>query len=202
MECVAQVLGVTGDDGVLVIPNPATGNINLLGLTVINATHAKPVFTEAPLPTLYTEKIDVQVSASAASANINNAGLSSFLNTQFTVDPNTGFVQITNFSPFNYRQISANYTIDASAPPSDYYLSCDSSGGAFTIKLLDAPTLLYRRFIIKDRTGNASGKNITISSVTGAVLIDGATSYIMAGNFDSIEFYFGTAQAMRSTNGI
>lgn len=188
----AQLLSITGDDGVVVDPNPATGNINFLGLTVVNATHAKPVFTESPV--LYTEKIDVQVSTSASSANINNAGLASFLSTQFTVDSTTGFVQITNFSPFNYTQVTHNgtnpspYTVTAT----DNYISCDttsSTAGTITILLPNAPTT-YRRFIIKDRTGAASTSNITVTTVGGAVTIDGATSYIMAGNYDAIDLLF------------
>ena len=49
------------------------------------------------------------------------------------------------------------------------------------------PPHLYRRFIIKDRTGTDSTNNVSVTTVGGTVTIDGQTTYTMAGNFDSIE---------------
>ena len=78
---------ITGDDGVAT--TPVANNINLLGLTVANATNSKPVYVKHT--TTATDSIEVQVAEAAASSAINNAGLSSFNSSQFTVDAN-GFV--------------------------------------------------------------------------------------------------------------
>lgn len=87
---VGPLLMITGDDGVPVTPS-VTGVVNLQGLVVANATHAKAVFTESPLAN--TEKIDIQVAAAIATTNIANVGLAAFNNTEFTVDAN-GFVSL------------------------------------------------------------------------------------------------------------
>jgi hypothetical protein len=71
----------------------------------------------------------------------------------------------------------------------DYYLSVNSSALAITIQLPNAPTAL-REFVIKDRTGNAATNNITITTVGGTVLIDGATSQLINTNFQSMQLIF------------
>jgi hypothetical protein len=73
----------------------------------------------------------------------------------------------------------------------DYYISCISSGGAIEIKLPNAPTT-NRLFIIKDNAGDASVNNITITTVGGSVLIDGATSYVIAGNYGAVSLLFNS----------
>lgn len=73
----------------------------------------------------------------------------------------------------------------------DYFISCDSSGGPITIRLLDAPTT-YDQFVVKDRTGNSATNNITITTVGGAVLIDGATTQILDDAYDSLELLFNS----------
>ena len=71
----------------------------------------------------------------------------------------------------------------------DEYLSVDCSGGAITLKFPNAPTT-GRVYIVKDRTGNAQTNNITITTVGGAVDIDGATSYTMNTQHASIQLLF------------
>jgi hypothetical protein len=88
----------------------------------------------------------------------------------------------------NYTQVligASPYTVLAT----DYYISCVSSGGAITIKLPNAPTT-NRLFIIKDNSGNASGSNISITTVGGVVTIDGQTTYKITSNFGSINLIF------------
>lgn len=70
---------------------------------------------------------------------------------------------------------------------SDNYISVDSSGGAITIELPNAATS-GRFWVIKDRTGSAGtvGHNITIQSVSGAVNIDGSTSFVMNTAYESV----------------
>lgn len=131
--------------------------------------------------------------SNAASSTANNYGVSQFDANQFTVT--SGFVQITSFTPFHYTQInnaSSPYTVLSLPSTPDYFISVDSTAAAHattTILLPNAPTT-FRQFIIKDRTGKASTNNILISTVGGAVTIDGQTTYTMSGNFDSIQLLF------------
>lgn len=87
---------------------------------------------------------------------------------------------------------------DADSPytvlSTDYYMSCDVSGGTLTIELPDAPTT-NRVFVIKDATGSAGTNNITITTVGGVVNIDGATSFTMNTNFQATQIIFNTTSS-------
>jgi len=67
----------------------------------------------------------------------------------------------------------------------DQYISVDSSGGAITIRLPNAATL-GKSFTIKDRTGSAATNNITVTTVGGAVNIDGAATFVMNSAYEAI----------------
>ncbi len=71
----------------------------------------------------------------------------------------------------------------------DYYISVDSSGGAVTVRLPNAPTQ-YRLFTVKDRTGSANTNSITITTVGGVVLIDGSTSYTFNQQYEAADLIF------------
>lgn len=71
----------------------------------------------------------------------------------------------------------------------DEFLGVDCSGAAITIQLPDAPST-GRVYIIKDRTGSANTNAITVTTVGGAVNIDGATSYTMNTQYASIQLLF------------
>jgi len=71
----------------------------------------------------------------------------------------------------------------------DYYLSVDTSGGAVTLLFPDAPAT-GRIFAVKDSTGTSAGANITVTTVGGAVLIDGATSFVMNTNYEAVDLIF------------
>ena len=66
----------------------------------------------------------------------------------------------------------------------DEYLSVDCSSIAITLEFPNAATS-GRAYIIKDRTGSAATHNITLQSVSGAVNIDGATTFVMNTNYES-----------------
>lgn len=68
----------------------------------------------------------------------------------------------------------------------DNYLSVDSSGGTITVQLPNAATL-GSVWIIKDRTGSAATNNITVTTVGGAVNIDGATTFVMNTDYEAIQ---------------
>jgi hypothetical protein len=171
---------ITGNDGIAT--SPTANNINLVGLTVANATNAVPVYVKQTATS--TDSIEVQVANAAASTSINNAGLSSFNSVDFTVDAN-GFVSLANSTAFAYTNVTfamSPYTVLST----DYYISVDSSGGAITI-ILPNSTTLYREIIVKDRTGNASEEVISVTTVGGVILIDDETIYEIDGNFNSID---------------
>ena len=87
------VEGVTGDDGLNVVPS--AGFITLDGVTVVNATNAKPVFFKRNAAS--TEELDVQLTTTSTSGakNINKSGLAHFDSASFTVDAATGFVSLS-----------------------------------------------------------------------------------------------------------
>ncbi len=94
--------------------------------------------------------------------------------------------------------VVANYT-DVVGPQvyivqvDDYYISCDTSGGAITITLPDFTTL-YRALIIKDRTGDASTNNITITTLGGIVFIDGDPDVSLIDDYEDVQIlYNGSA---------
>jgi len=96
---------------------------------------------------------------------------------------------LTNYTNANASLVSNAYT----AVATDYYITGDTSAGgsnhAMTIKLPNAPTT-YRMFVVKDRGGNSSVNNITITTVGGSVLIDGATTYLIDLNYESASLVF------------
>jgi hypothetical protein len=161
---------------------PAANVLNVLATT--SSAGSIPVETTGSGNTVTVVN---QISQAIASSNAANIGLAAFNSADFSVDAN-GFVSIANFSPFSYVQInhaSSPYT----ASSTDYYISADPTAGTITIKLPNSPTL-YREFTIKDRTGQASTNNISVTTVGGSVTIDGQTTYTMAGNYDAIQLIF------------
>lgn len=71
----------------------------------------------------------------------------------------------------------------------DYYMSCNVSGGSLTIEFPNAPNT-GKVFIVKDSIGNSAANNITVTTVGGVVTIDGTTSRIIATDFASLNFIF------------
>ena len=88
-------------------------------------------------------------------------------------------------------------TVNNAASPytvltSDNFLAVDSSGGVVSLLLPDAPST-GRVFYIKDSTGSAATNNITVTTVSGTDLIDGATSYVLNTAYQSINVIFDGA---------
>jgi len=106
-----------------------------------------------------------------------------------TVTPSANTITIA--ATANFLTVT---TVNHAASPytvlsTDQFLAVDVTGGVVTIKLPNAPTT-GRVIIIKDSKGSASTSNITITTVGGAVTIDGATSQILASNFSSVQLLF------------
>ena len=74
----------------------------------------------------------------------------------------------------------------------DQYLSCNVSGGVLTIDLANAPAT-GRVVNVKDAGGDAATNNITVSTVGGAINIDGALTFVMNTDFEAANFIFNGA---------
>jgi len=71
----------------------------------------------------------------------------------------------------------------------DFYMSCDVSGGVLSILMPDGPTT-GRVLLVKDVGGDAASNNITVTTVSGAVTIDGSTTFVMNTDFEAANFVF------------
>ena len=155
---------------------PVANVLNILGSVVAAGTN--PFRTVGAGNTITAQ---VQISQTLAAADATKIGLSNFDSASFTVAA-TGFVSL---NPINYTSVNnaaSPYTVLAA----DQYISVDTSGGAVTLRFPNAPTA-KRQWIIKDRTGNAGANNITITTVGGAVNIDGATTFLINNNYGAVQ---------------
>lgn len=97
-------------------------------------------------------------------------------------------VGLTSTGPIVFEYVSSAVTPYVVAT-TDYYISIDSSGGAKQVNLPNAPTT-NRMFVIKDLTGSAGSNHITVTTVGGAVNIDGAFTYLMNIAYQSVQLVF------------
>jgi len=67
----------------------------------------------------------------------------------------------------------------------DQFLACQTSGGTISILLPNSPAI-GRVIIVKDSNGAASTSNITITTVSGSINIDGQTSVSILSNYGSL----------------
>jgi hypothetical protein len=114
---------MTGDD--LVATNPVGGNMNMVGLTLANGTFSKPVyfFTGGA----GTENLSVQISKATAIGGVDEIGLCSFDDSQFTVDGN-GWVQLAGS---NFLQtVTGDDTVVTSPIAGNMYLIGNTVGNA------------------------------------------------------------------------
>lgn len=123
-----------------------------------------------------------------SSHNINLLGSGS---TTVVGNPGTNTLTISSNATFQI----ANYTVvvHSQSPytvlSTDYYIGANVTSGVISILLPNAPTT-GRIFVVKDVVGLSATSNITITTVGGAVNIDGSTSYIMNTNYASIQLIF------------
>lgn len=86
-----------------------------------------------------------------------------------------------------------NYSVANASPyvvqADDYYITVDTSTIPITIQLPDAPTQ-YQVFIIKDSPGNASVNNISVTTVSGVLLIDAGTTFTMNTDYQAIQVVY------------
>ena len=85
----------------------------------------------------------------------------------------------------NVNHAASPYTVLSS----DEYIAVDTSGGIVTLLLPNAPAT-GRVIFIKDKTGTSATSNISVTTVGGAVTIDGQTTYTMNINYFSLNVIF------------
>ncbi len=106
-----------------------------------------------------------------------------------TANPNLSnnmLVTLTQVAPSYVNVVGpTTYVVTAT----DYFISCNSTAGPITIQLANSPTQ-YDQFIIKDRTGTAPSNNITVTTVSGVVLIDGSANQVFTDAYESLEMIF------------
>ena len=90
-----------------------------------------------------------------------------------------GPIPLTNYTNVNHAL--SPYTVLSA----DYYISVDTSGGTVILNFPNAPAF-KRTWIVKDRTGNASVNNITLTTPGGIDTFDGLTSYLIKGNCGAV----------------
>lgn len=124
---------------------------------------------------------------------IGSTGLTPVLNTLtagsgISIANAAGSITITNTggSAFTYTNVNSSPYV---VLPADQYLGVDCSGAPITIQLPNAPST-GRVFVIKDRTGSSATNTITVTTVGGVVLIDGAASRAMILNYSSLNLLF------------
>lgn len=177
---------IAGGNNITTAASAATVTIDVSGTTnnalqVGNATGSLTslsVATNGQIPIGSTGVAPV-IATITAGTNVtvtNGAG-------SITISANSGAVV------YNYVSIDSGDSPYA-ALSSDYYISADSTGGAITVQLPNAPTT-GRTFVVKDKNGTAATFNITITTVGGSVNIDGATTFVMNTAYESVSLIFG-----------
>ena len=110
--------------------------------------------------------------------------------TGITVTNGAGSITISATGTTTLTVTSVNH---AASPytvlSTDEFLAVNVSGGVVSILLPNAP-VTGRVYYIKDSTGGAATSNITVTTVGGAVNIDGATSFVMNTAYESISVIF------------
>ncbi len=105
-------------------------------------------------------------------------------------NPGTSTLTITTTNVQTYTLVNTTPYV---VLPTDQFLGVDTTALAITIQLPNAPTT-GRIYAIKDIIGNAPANNVTVTTVGGIVLIDGATTFVMNTSYESIQVLFtGTA---------
>ncbi len=166
-------LGVLGDSGVIRIgTNGTQTSCYIAGIDAVNVGSVATVVTEAG------DKLGTAVITAG---------------TGITVTPGANTITIASTGGGGTTTLTVTSVNHAASPytvlTTDSFLAVDVSGGVVSILLPNAPAT-GRVFYIKDSTGNAAISNITVTTVGGAVNIDGATSFVMNTAYESINVIF------------
>jgi hypothetical protein len=187
---------LTGNTGGAI--SPTAGNINTLGTGSITIAGSGSTLT-----TQLTGLTNHSLLVGAGTATITNLGVAT--NGQLPIgstgaDPvlatltaGSG-ISITNGAgsiTIASTAVALNYTnVNHAASPytvltTDQYISVDCSAGTVQLNFPNSPTS-KEFWIVKDRTGNASTNNITLTTAGATVTFDGLTTYTMNSNYQAI----------------
>jgi len=164
----------------------AAGILNIVGNNLLNTSGSGNTVTVA-LDLSLDGQIPIGSSAGDTAFATITAGTNVSVtngNNSITIAANTGAVV------YNYVSIN-NSQSPYSALATDYYISVNCVGGAVTVRLPNAPTT-GRVFVIKDQLGASASNNITVTTVGGAVNIDGATTFVMNTAYQAASFIFNS----------
>lgn len=146
-----------------------------------------------------TGTIGVGVDATASSVNIGTGAGNKTVTVGSTNTTSTTTIRAGSGNIILSGGIVVPIAVTSSTPyvvtDSDYSIFMNSSGGARTVQLPDAPNT-GRTFVIKDSNGSANTNNITITTVGGAVNIDGATTFVMNSQYESVSVIFNGSSYM------
>ncbi len=171
---------LTGNSGGPVFPD-GSNNINVVGdgtyITTVGTplTNTLTIIPGTGLPTIFVED------AGTASALLNRINVFGGIGIKTVGSGNTITINATGFA-FHYTNVVGPITYTVLT--TDYYISCDPTAGAITLNFPNSPGT-NQLWVVKDRTGQASTNNITLTTPGGTDTFDGLTSYVMATNYGS-----------------
>lgn len=148
------------------------------------ATDAAGARTNLGLGTIATQNAN-NVTISGGTINGTQVGNSSASSGSFTTLEASGILT-TSSGQVVVTTVPGAYPYNVLS--TDYIVLVDTSS-ARTIRLPNAPTT-NTVYVIKDNVGSAAANNITLTTVSGAVTIDGATSQTLAVNWISYTVVF------------
>lgn len=89
--------------------------------------------------------------------------------------------------------LTLNYVTVTTTPyvvqSNDTVMGVNTTSLSITVQLPDAPHV-GRVYVIKDLTGFGAVRNITVTTVSGTVLVEASTSFVMNTSFESIQVLF------------
>jgi hypothetical protein len=110
--------------------------------------------------------------------------------TNITITNGPGSITISGSTSPILDYVSVDFPASPyTALVSNLFVSCDLTGGPITILLPNAPTV-GEYWIVKDRLGLSNTNNITVTTVGGVVLLDGATTFVINLAYGSNQFIF------------
>lgn len=155
-------INIVGDGTtVSIVGNPGTNTLTVSAIGAIPDSFVTDSGTAVPIANVLNIRGGMGITVSGASNTVTVASTGVFYS----------YVNV-NTSP---------YTVLTT----DVYLSVDCSAIPITIKFPNA-ALLGEPYIVKDRTGNANVNNITVTTVGGAVDIDGDVTFVMDSAYQSL----------------
>jgi hypothetical protein len=195
-----------------VVPN-GSGLISILGGTTFSTgSRANPI--EVVSTSANTASLEIQLAGASASVTPNDFGVAQFNSTNFT--STAGFITSNNITINTTGGISGGGTVtlggaltlsgtsgsvaytnvNHAASPytvklTDQYISCDTSAGTVSLLFPNSPPS-FQTWIVKDRLGDASTNNISITTVGGGDVIDGVTTYKITSNYGAVQLLFNS----------